>query len=193
MHSEEVKLSPLSERSEGEDKSPKHRRPFGSAGIIILVLLSALGLAYVLGMQFFSLIQISNRDFSSGFSRGDVLMLLKKQEYERGDLIAVRFQDKILVRRLIALGGDEVLLDEEGRLKVEGRGTAEMPDTEPVKETGEINFPYRVPDHGIFVLNDDHGDLADSRAEKLSAIKEEDIIGKALFRLLPISKIGRIS
>ena len=54
----------------------------------------------------------------------------------------------------------------------------------------DIEYPYQVPDDSYFVLGDDRSSSLDSRTNIIGIIKKENIIGKIILRLWPISKVG---
>jgi signal peptidase I len=54
----------------------------------------------------------------------------------------------------------------------------------------DLEFPYKVPGTGYFVLGDRRSNSVDSRNSVVGAISREDIIGKVFFRVWPLSKLG---
>ena len=47
---------------------------------------------------------------------GNIVVALRGTNYERGDLIAFYYNNKILVKRVIGLPGEWVNIDEKGRV-----------------------------------------------------------------------------
>lgn len=52
---------------------------------------------------------------------GQIVLSMPKQEVKNGDVIAFWHGKKLLVRRVIAQGGQEVDMDENGKLSVDGQ------------------------------------------------------------------------
>ena len=93
-----------------------------------------------------------------------------------------------LVKRIVALEGDTIDI-RDGRVWVNGAMTDEPylpPDvrTEPAP-WGEqsVELPALVPAGDVFVMGDNRGHSADSRFSVVGFIREDDILGRVLFRL----------
>jgi len=96
-----------------------------------------------------------------------------------------------LVKRVIALGGDEVDI-RDGRVYVNGNLLEEtyLPEgviTEPAPwyQSGELTYPAIVPEGSVFVMGDNRGGSSDSRFEAVGFVREHDIFGRVLFRASP--------
>lgn len=105
-----------------------------------------------------------------------------------GDLVVIEKFDKEVqlsdvviyngrLYRVIAKAGQEVDISKEGILTVNGMQPAES--TNSLTNKGEKEYPIKVPEGEIFVLNDYREDESDSR--EFGTIKESDIEGKVFF------------
>lgn len=105
-----------------------------------------------------------------------------------GDLVVVEKYDKDIqlsdvviyknrLYRVIAKSGQEVDISKEGILTVNGMQPAE--NTNSLTSKGEKEYPIKVPEGELFVLNDYREDESDSR--EFGTIKESDIEGKVFF------------
>lgn len=156
--------------------------------VSVLVVVAAV--AVLIATLFLPILQISGDSMSPTLEHDEIVVLLKTKEFDRGDLIGFYYQGKILLKRVIALPEDEVVIDSEGNVYVNQNLLEEPYVTEKVLGDCDLDFPYKVPGTGYFVLGDRRSNSVDSRNSVVGAISREDIIGKVFVRVWPLSKIG---
>ena len=156
----------------------------------VSVLLVVSAVAVLITTLFLPILQISGDSMSPTLEHDEIVVLLKTKKFERGDLIGFYYQGKILLKRVIALPEDEVAIDADGNVYVNGELLEEPYVTD--KELGdcELEFPYKVPGTSYFVLGDRRSNSVDSRNSVVGAISRDDIIGKVFIRVWPISEFG---
>ena len=156
----------------------------------ISVLLVVAAVAVLIATLFLPILQISGDSMSPTLEHDEIVVLLKTKKFERGDLIGFYYQGKILLKRVIALPEDEVAIDAEGNVYVNGELLEEPYVTQ--KELGDcdLEFPYKVPGTSYFVMGDRRSNSVDSRISAVGAISQEDIIGKVFIRVWPFSRLG---
>ena len=121
---------------------------------------------------------------------GDVVIALRWVGVKPGDIVAFHYNNKILLKRVIAKEGDLVDIDEDGTVYVNGEATDEPYLTEKNLGECDINLPYEVPVGCIFVMGDHRATSADSRLQEIGPVSAENIVGKVIMRIWPLSKIG---
>lgn len=158
--------------------------------VSVLVVVAAV--AVLIATLFLPILQISGDSMSPTLAHDEIVILLKTKEFDRGDLIGFYYQGKILLKRVIALPEDEVAIDGDGNVYV----NQELLEEPYVSDKGlgdcDLEFPYRVPGTGYFVLGDRRSNSVDSRNSVIGAISRDDIIGKVFIRVWPLSQIGFI-
>ena len=123
---------------------------------------------------------------------GDIVVSVKGTDFEPGDLVAFYLGNKILVKRCIAGPGSWVNIDKDGNVYVDGSMLDEPYLTE--KSMGDCNivFPYQVPDNRYFCLGDHRATSVDSRNSTVGCVSEEQIVGRIVFRVWPLSGFGTL-
>jgi signal peptidase I len=127
-------------------------------------------------------------------------LLVNKQAYnfgkeERGDIVVFNSDlkdddgnDKLLIKRIVALSGDEITIA-DGELYVNGEKQQEYYIKEQGETYGDVT-KAKVPEGRVFVMGDNRRVSIDSRAEEVGFIHKDRLVGKAFVRLYPFNKIG---
>lgn len=116
---------------------------------------------------------------------------------EIGDIVIVDSESlgKPIVKRVIAQAGDEVDIDfDKGEVKVNGTVLQEDYILDLTKEDeGGHSYPVIVPDNCYFVMGDNRMNSLDSRSAVVGFVPEEEIMGKVVFRLWPLDRVGAVA
>lgn len=123
---------------------------------------------------------------------GNIVFSVKTSDIQRGDIIAFYYNNKILIKRVIGISGEWIDMDMNGVVSVNGEVLEEPYVTEQALGECNIRLPYQVPEGRVFVMGDHRSVSVDSRTEEIGCIAEEQIVGKLLFRVWPLSGIGPI-
>lgn len=158
--------------------------------VAVLVVVAAI--AVLITTLFLPILQISGDSMSPTLEHDEIVILLKTKDFDRGDLIGFYYQGKILLKRVIALPEDEVAIDADGNVYINGELLEEPYVTDKGLGDCDLEFPYKVPGTGYFVLGDQRSNSVDSRNSAIGAVSQDDIIGKVFLRVWPFSKLGLI-
>lgn len=123
---------------------------------------------------------------------GDIVVSVKSNDFESSDVVAFYYNNNILVKRVIAEAGDWVDMDEEGNVYVNKKKLDEPYLTEKAYGQTDITFPYQVPENRIFVMGDNRQESIDSRNNAIGTVADEQIVGKLVFRVWPLTEMGVI-
>lgn len=104
---------------------------------------------------------------------GQILLLSKTQNVDMGDVIAFYYNNKILIRRVIGVGGDKISLDRSGILTLNGDLHKEPYVKQAAYGQTTVEFPYAVPASHFFVMGDNRTVSIDSRLIEIGAISED--------------------
>ncbi|MBR6682536.1 MAG: signal peptidase I [Clostridia bacterium] len=133
-------------------------------------------------------LQIAGTSMEPTLGDGNIVLLVKKNNLQTGDLCAFYYSNKILIKRVIAAPGDYIWIEPDGTVYLNG----EVLD-EPylsVKALGEcdVEFPYQVPENCYFVMGDKRDTSIDSRSSVIGCIPEDQMIGKIFCRFWPLTE-----
>ncbi len=114
-----------------------------------------------------------------------------------GDIVVLSDEtglDEALIKRIIALPGQTVDINENGEVLVDGKVLSEPYIAERIDEShrGDMTYPLTVPEDSVFVMGDNRNHSTDSRDSQVGLVDEGEILGRVIFRLLPLSKIGPV-
>ena len=195
-------MEPAEEEVAGDEKQGKREK--GSLASDLFdwaeALVYALALLVVVCAFFVRLSGVQGTSMYPTLDNGDQLLLLSfgYNEPERGDIVVLMaddFMDKPLVKRVIGIGGDVIDMDPSGTVTVNGEALYEPYLNDLNGQDmylGDIQFPLTVPDGQVFVMGDNRNGSSDSRKAEVGTIPYEKIVGKAVFRLFPFNRMGRI-
>ena len=137
-------------------------------------------------------LQIYGSSMTPTIDEGQIVISVKGKNFEQGDLVAFYIGNKLLVKRIIASPSDYVLVDENGTVFVNGTELYEPYVSEKSFGECDIEYPYQVPDSKYFLMGDHRETSVDSRVSVVGCIPEEQIVGKIVFRVWPVSDFGII-
>ena len=142
-------------------------------------------------------LQIYGSSMSPTLTDRDIVLSIKQTEFKSGDVVAFYYNNKILVKRVIAQAGEWIDITPEGDVYVgKTADTMELLEEPYIdqKAFGECNIelPYQVPESRVFVMGDHRGISVDSRNTTVGCVAEEQLVGKLVFRVWPLPAMGKI-
>lgn len=146
--------------------------------------------AILIATLWMPVLQITGASMEPTLVDGQFVVAVKNDDFEVGDIAAFYYNNKILIKRVIAQSGDWVDIDRYGNVYVNGVELDEPYLTE--KDLGECNIelPYQVPDGKVFMMGDDRAISLDSRTTAVGCISKEQVLGQVVFRIWPLNQMG---
>ena len=187
---------PSPEQLEGELKRARYRTRYRNVlRSTIYTLITVAAIAVLVATLLLPVLQIYGSSMSPTLTDKDIVVSVKQTEFKTGDVVAFYYNNKILVKRVIAQSGEWVNITAEGDVYVGKTKTDMQLLDEPYlteKALGDCNieFPYQVPDGKIFVMGDHRSTSVDSRNTAVGCIAQEQIVGRIVFRIWPLNLIG---
>jgi len=185
---------PSVEAVESELKRIKYQKRYRSvltSTISVLVVVAAV--AALISLLWMPILQIYGSSMTPTIAEGEVVVSIKGSSFETGDVIAFYYGNKILVKRCIAGPGDWVDIADDGTVYVNGVRLEEPYISEKAYGDVNIEFPYQVPDERYFVLGDHRETSIDSRNTAVGNVAVDQVVGKVLFRIWPLNRLGFIN
>ena len=184
-------IMPTSEEIKKELDRENYKRKYTKvlrSTLFTLIVVAAV--AVLVATIWMPVLQIYGSSMSPTLSEGEIVVSVKGGDFEAGDLVCFYIGNKLLVKRYIAGPGQWVDIDEEGNVFVDGA----LLDEPYVKEKAfgdcNIELPYQVPDNRMFCMGDHRESSLDSRNTAVGCISEDQVVGKIIFRVWPLTKMG---
>lgn len=184
---------PTSQQLENELKRIKYRRRYRSVlNSTIYTLITVAAAAVLVATLLMPVLQIYGSSMTPTLEDGDIVLSLKTSEFRHGDVVAFYYNNKILVKRVIAVSGEWVDITPEGDVYVNDELLNEPYLDKKALGDCNIELPYQVPESRIFVMGDHRDVSVDSRNTAVGCVAEEQIVGKLVFRVWPLDAFEQL-
>lgn len=151
----------------------------------IYMLVTVAAVAVLIATLLVPVLRIYGDSMNPALEAGDIVVSVKSGSFRPGDMVAFYYNNKILVKRVIATAGEWVDIDEDGNVSVNGEPLEEIYISKKAMGECDIELPYQVPESRIFVMGDNREVSIDSRSTAVGCVAEEQIVGKIIMRLWP--------
>ena len=183
--------APTTQQLETEIKRIRYKHQYRSVvKSTIYMLVTVAAVAILVATLWLPVLQIYGNSMTPTLQNGEIVFSLKSSGFEQGDVVAFYYNNKILVKRVIAGPADWVDITEDGTVYVNGELLEEPYITEKAYGDTNIELPYQVPDGKVFVMGDHRSTSVDSRNTAVGCVAEEQVVGKIIFRIWPFNVIG---
>ena len=182
---------PATEQLEAELAREKYKHRYHSvlrSTIYTLVIVAAV--AVLTATLWLPVLQIYGSSMTPTLQDGEIVFSVKTSKFQPGDVVAFYYNNKILIKRVICGPADWVNIDEDGTVYVNGTVLDEPYLAEKALGDCNIELPYQVPDGKVFVMGDHRSTSVDSRNTAVGCVAQEQLVGKIIFRIWPLDRLG---
>lgn len=155
-------------------------------------LLVVAAISVLIATLFLPVLEIYGNSMNPTLKNGEIVVSIKTDNLKRGDICCFYYNNQILVKRVIGTAGDTVVIEKDGTVTVNDILLDEPYINEKAEGESDIQYPYTVPENTVFVLGDNRATSVDSRNALIGCINVEEIVGKIVFRVWPLSGFGGI-
>lgn len=158
----------------------------------IYTLITVAAVAVLVATLWLPVLQIYGSSMTPTLEDGEIVFSVKTTNMEPGDVVAFYYNNKILIKRVIANAGDWVNMDQDGTVYVNDAELIEPYLDEKSFGDADIELPYQVPDGHFFVMGDHRETSVDSRHTSVGCVAPDQIVGKIVFRVWPMKQFGAV-
>ena len=194
MRKKKISEIPTIEQLEAELQRDRYNKRYGRVlRSTIYTLITVAAVAVLVATLWLPVLQIYGSSMAPTLVDGNIVVSLKAGDLKTGDIVAFYYNNKILVKRVIAGPGDWVDIKEDGTVYVNNEELDEPYLTEKAFGDCNIELPYQVPDSRIFVMGDHRSVSVDSRNTAVGCVADEQIVGKLVLRIWPLDSFGHLN
>ena len=193
MKKKKIPEMPSTQQLEAELNRVKYRSRYRSVfRSTVYTLITVAAVSILVATLWLPVLQIYGSSMTPTLQDGEIIFSVKTSEFEPGEIVAFYYNNKILVKRVICGPGDWIDIDEDGTVYVNEVRLEEPYLTDKTLGACNIDLPFQVPDGKVFVMGDHRSTSVDSRNTAVGCVAQEQIVGKIIFRIWPLNRIGTV-
>ena len=186
----ELDSLPTREQVETERKRYRRQKAYNKAlsgTVYVLTIVAAV--AVLIATLVLPVLQIEGTSMEPTLVNGDIVLLTKSTNFERGELCGFSWNNKLLIKRVIGVPDDWIEIDTDGTVYLNGEALDEPYAQQLAVGECDLEFPFQVPQEQYFVLGDMRESSIDSRNTLIGCVEKEQIVGKVFLRIWPLKSI----
>lgn len=175
-----------------ELKRSKRSRAWKRFGIVLGVLVALIVAAAVAVVVFCSVNQVNSDSMAPTLQNGQLVVSSKDASLSRGDAFAYRDGDEVVFGRVIAEPGSWVNIMNDGTLFVTEASLGNS-SSGANQTSNKVKITRQVPPDSYYVFGDAEGATISGLANAEDFVMTDQVIGKTLFKVWPITSFGPVS
>ena len=178
------------ERELYREKYHQRYRKILRSTVYALVIVAAVSI--LVATLLLPVLQIYGTSMTPTLSESDIVVSVKGGDIQQGDIIAFYYNNRVLVKRVIATGGQTVNMDKDGNVTVDGVLLDEPYLTEKSAGQSDLEYPFTVDPQTYFVMGDHRETSVDSRNSLIGCVSPSEVVGHIVWTVWPLSHFGRV-
>ena len=158
----------------------------------IYALITVAAVAVLVATLWLPVLEIYGNSMAPTLEDGQIVLSWKSSELQKGQIVAFYYNNKILVKRVVAVSGEWINIDGDGNVFVNGELLEEPYLQDKAFGECDIELPYQVPDARVFVMGDHRSTSIDSRNTAVGCVAEEQVVGRLVMCIWPLAEFGWI-
>lgn len=190
LHKNKDVSLPTKRQVETERKRYRRQKAYRKAlrgTVYVLTIVAAV--AVLIATLVLPVLKIEGKSMEPTLQNGDIVLLTKSTDFDRGELCGFAWNNKLLIKRVIGFPGDWIEIDTDGTVYVNSEAIDEPYVMDKTMGECDLEFPYQVPQEQYFVMGDLRETSIDSRSTLIGCIEKDQIVGKVAFRVWPLNSI----
>lgn len=159
----------------------------------LAVAVAAIALIFTFAVR---IVQVDGSSMNPTLYNGERVLIATFLKPDYGDVVIIDSYipyGKPLVKRVIGKAGDVIDIDfDKGIVYRNGEALEEPYTAEPTWTYESVEFPITVPDGCLFIMGDNRNNSKDSRDREIGCVDTRDVLGVALWRIMPFNKMGAV-
>jgi signal peptidase I len=174
------------EMRRSKSKSRYQQALKSTLGTIVVVA----AIAVLVASIFLPVLRVTGTSMQPSFAPGNVLVAVKTNDYLPGDVCSFYYNNKLIIKRVIATGGDILEIDGDGKVSVNGLVLNESYVQHYDLGMCDLDFPFKVPEDQLFVMGDNRVSSVDSRVQAFGCVGKDELMGKIVVRVWPLQNFA---
>ena len=175
-----------------ELKRSKRSRAWKRFGIVLGVLVALIAAAAIAVVVFCSVNQVNSDSMAPTLRNGQFVVSSKDTSLSRGDAFAYRDGDEIVFGRVVAEPGSWVNIMNDGTLFVTEASLGNS-SSGTNQTSNKVKITRQVPPDSYYVFGDAEGATISGLANAEDFVMTDQVIGKTLFKVWPITSFGPVN
>ena len=138
----------------------------------------------------FPIYHVIDQTLEPKLKKDQVVLTSRIWNFSEGDIAAIKDENQITFHDIVAIPGDLIDIDKDGRLLVNKKLCGEIFPDEATFPMGNIIYPYQLPKDYYLTIADYSTQSGEVKVPTVSCIRTDCIAGKVLFCIWPFLEAG---